>query len=242
LTTENLISDTNTASTALDQLVGPGKKFATVEDLAKGKLESDRFVDQLKTEQAGLREDLNQRVRMEELLERLEETRGGGNSSMVTTTTTSETPNSPNIEQLIEQTLTKREKQKTASENVKEATQSLQKHFGEDWETKLKAKAAEHKLSLDDVNDIARRSPSALLEMLGVRESRGTTYTAPTSSTTFSSDKMGGNTTVGGTRNWTFYENLRKTNPSEYWSPSTQLRMHNDAIAAANKGEDFGNR
>ena len=33
----------------LDQLVGEGKKFSSVEEMAKGKLESDRYIGELET-------------------------------------------------------------------------------------------------------------------------------------------------------------------------------------------------
>lgn len=39
-------------STALEQLVGEGKKFATIEDLAKGKLTSDEHITKLESEAA----------------------------------------------------------------------------------------------------------------------------------------------------------------------------------------------
>ena len=45
-------NDQGASATNLDALVGEGKKFADNEALAKGKLESDAFIEQLKTENA----------------------------------------------------------------------------------------------------------------------------------------------------------------------------------------------
>lgn len=50
--------DPKTTTSVLDELVGPGKKFATVEDLAKGKLEADTFIDKLKDENRQFVEEL----------------------------------------------------------------------------------------------------------------------------------------------------------------------------------------
>jgi hypothetical protein len=51
-------ADDTSTSTALEQLVGEGKKFATVEDLAKGKLAADAHVATLETEAASTKEQL----------------------------------------------------------------------------------------------------------------------------------------------------------------------------------------
>ena len=60
-----------TQTSELADLVGEGKKFATVEDLAKGKQESDRFIEQLQGELSGLREDLGKRMTSEQVLEEI---------------------------------------------------------------------------------------------------------------------------------------------------------------------------
>ena len=39
----------------LQELVGEGKKFKSIEDLAKSKVEADRFIDKLKSENDALR-------------------------------------------------------------------------------------------------------------------------------------------------------------------------------------------
>ena len=46
----------NEGGSALDQLVGEGKKFKTIEDLAAGKLKSDQHVEQLEGENKVARE------------------------------------------------------------------------------------------------------------------------------------------------------------------------------------------
>ena len=48
--TEDVFSQAGSESSALSELVGEGKKFATIEDLAKGKQEADLFIDKLEGE------------------------------------------------------------------------------------------------------------------------------------------------------------------------------------------------
>ena len=62
----------------LKELVGEGKKFKTVEDLAKGKAESDAFISSVTRENKELRdsykkaiEEVNSRTRLEDLVTKL---------------------------------------------------------------------------------------------------------------------------------------------------------------------------
>ena len=54
-----------------DRMVGEGKKFKDNEALAYSNFEKDRFIEQLKREQKELRDDLNSRLNMEELVNKL---------------------------------------------------------------------------------------------------------------------------------------------------------------------------
>lgn len=55
---EMFSSDQGAKESNLDSLVGEGKKFATADDLAKGKQEADAFIEQLQGELKGVRTDL----------------------------------------------------------------------------------------------------------------------------------------------------------------------------------------
>lgn len=58
---EDVFSETTTEKQGnpLDVLVGEDKKFKSVEDLAKGKLEADSFIEQLKQEKLQVQEELD---------------------------------------------------------------------------------------------------------------------------------------------------------------------------------------
>ena len=53
-----MTDDTLDQGNPLETLVGPGKKFSTVEELAKGKLEADAFIEQLKSEKQQVLDEL----------------------------------------------------------------------------------------------------------------------------------------------------------------------------------------
>ena len=235
MTEENLFNDTTPM--AVDQLVGDGKKFKTTNDLAQGKIEADRFIEKLTKELDELRSDLNARERMEELLGRLEnQSSSDGTNSSSANQPSSERPTTPDIAQIIEQTLTKRDAAKTANDNLAEAKRALQNHFGADYEAKLRQKATDLGIGLDAINDLAKQSPKALLELVGASSGKPQVYNTPTSS--MATERMAINPS-GGTRNYKFYQDLKAKDRSAYWTPEVQLQMHKDAIAAANRGDDF---
>ncbi len=55
---DDVFSQTGIEVTALSELVGEGKKFATIEDLAKGKQEADSFIDRLEGEAKLVKEQM----------------------------------------------------------------------------------------------------------------------------------------------------------------------------------------
>jgi YesN/AraC family two-component response regulator len=234
LTEETLFSANITPST-VDQLVGEGKKFKTIDDLAKAKIEADAFIQRLQDENKGIREDLNSRVRAEELLETLESRLLEGTQTTDNNQNRSESPNTPDINKLIEQTLTKREAEKSASTNLTTVRNELKKYFGDDYESKVKTRTDALSLTDDELNELAKRSPAAFLKLVGVTGGQqAPTYNPPTSTT-----QMPTTSVSTGQRNYKYYSDLRKADPSSYWKPETQLQLHKDAIAAANRGEDF---
>lgn len=235
MTDENLFS-TDTQPNVLDQLVGEGKKFRTIEDLAKAKLESDSFIQRLQDENKGIRDDLNARVRMEQLLEKLEEVSDGGTDISDNNQSRNNSPdNRPDLETIIEQKLTKRDAEQKASSNVTQVKDALRKYFGDNYEEKLKTRIDDLDLDPKELNDLAKKSPKAFLKLVGIGEQRQDipTYTPPSSRTNAPVSLQGGQ------RDYNYYKALRTSNPSEYWKPEVQLQLHKDAIAAANRGEDF---
>jgi hypothetical protein len=74
------------------------------------------------------------------------------------------------VADLVNRTLTQREKQALAQANVATVVSTLQSVFGTDAESKFYGKAQELGLSKEEANALAAKSPKAVLTMLGVTQ------------------------------------------------------------------------
>lgn len=222
----------------VEDLVGEGKKFKSVEDLAKGKVMSDRFIEQLKQEAEDLRNELKTRITLEEFMTKVNTPATTQNTDPAhNQNPASEKPTSAmtpeQLEQLLDKKLQERESANVQRQNLNAVKQRLQEAYGPNYVTTLDEKAKSLGLSRDFFNNLAATQPNALFAMLGVdrqkRQEPGL-FTPPPSSASISSRS---NTPVDRTE--AFYNNLKKTNPTEYWSASTQAQMHRDAIRLGEK-------
>lgn len=214
----------------LAELVGEGKKFKTVEDLARGKAEADAFIARLQEEQAALRRELEARLTVEEQIARIKQ----APSQPVTTPTTATSPTTSQtasldeaaVEQLLNAKLTQREKTQRAEANKREVDAVLLKAYGGDA-----AKAREYVAAVEaqvgvKVADLAATSPVAAIKLLGLNE-RSTGL--PAERSTQSTSAFG----QSPQRNAAYYADLRKQmgNAKFYMDKRVQLQMHKDAQA-----------
>src|SRR5882762_1576622 len=78
----NLPNQLDSNKAYLEQLVGEGKKFKTAEDLARGKAESDSFIeimkarmDELRADHLRLREDHQASAQLKDLIDSLQKSK-----------------------------------------------------------------------------------------------------------------------------------------------------------------------
>lgn len=211
---------------AIDLLVGEGKKYKTVEDLAKSRLEADEFIERLKRENAEMRGTLTEKeAEYERILKARQES-----------TTTQPTQVKPDeIAGLVDERIKAVEAQRSAEQNLKAANDELVGKFGGDMDQAKKylvAKAQELGVTVDYLKAQAMQSPTVFKHLVGGPEAKpGTPAPATAVSTTSSAPTSG---IREGT--WAFYEQLRKTNPSRYFSPEIQNKMFRDR---KEKGQTF---
>ena len=140
----------------LDQLVGEGKKYKTVEDLAKARIEADNFIEQLKREKA-------------EVEQRLTDLRVDAEKARQTTSTpapkTSEQVSSENLQALIDKRIGEYEHSRIQSNNLNDAKNYLVQNFGSDAEGMLEKQAKEMGVTKDYLFGIASDSPSLFKRM-----------------------------------------------------------------------------
>lgn len=228
---------------ALNDLVGEGKKFKTPDDLAKAKLESDRFIEKLQNEQRELREELSKRLSAEEALRRAQE----AGSRVETGATTPQTPppqrqqeSTVDIMSEVEKVLNRRDQQKTTQSNIEQVTSKMTSTYGtvDKAAEVVQLKAQELGMSVAKLQELASENPKAFFTLLGVNDKATevpkTSSWGNTKNTVAMKNGTSGSQVSPGTYKW--YQEIRKADPAAYYSPRVQLQMDKDA---REKGEKF---
>lgn len=198
-------------------LVGEGKKFKTVADLEKGKLESDTFITQLQGELSQLREDLSQRASIEEALEQLK------NTSQSPEDTTRPAVDADQLAKLVAEQVNQLDKAKTQSVNVQTTSDKLASVYGDKAGEILTLKAAELGVSVDFLKSTAETSPQAFFNLIGMNETVQV-HTSPTTSGTVNTQALLSNGSSNG-KDWAYYETMRRDNPKQYHSAGNAQEM-----------------
>lgn len=212
----------------LSKLVGEGKKFATVEDLARGKWESDAFIPQLQKENEGMRNELQTRMTLEEFWEKTQSqqkrTNDDGNDNRSQDRQGDQAANAPkpeDIMDLVRKTLQEETSKSQVTKNVEMVREELIRQWGPNFAERLNIRAKELGSTPEFLGSMAESQPKAFLAlMLGNTKNTdsGNTYVPPRSSVNLPMGNTSG-------KNYAHYEKLRKNNPSEYWKPHVQNEM-----------------
>ncbi len=223
----------STAATAaeLSALVGEGKKYKTVDDLAKAYVSADTFIEQLKAENTTLREKATASKTIDDVLERLHQqqnstTKDPGNVSVT------------DLAKLVEQTVTGLETKKSKTTNLLAADKKMKEMFGEKAQQTFESVATTPELR-NIYMELAAADPDKFVKMfLGTKS--GTTVDAGggVNTTVNYSDGNSNRSTTVGTKD--YYDSVRKTNPSEYYSQAFQLSM--DKQVRSNPNLYYGKR
>lgn len=229
--------DTGTKDTSANDifssLVGEDKKFKTPEDLAKGKLESDQFIEQLQRETKELREELGRRPTKEELLDtiRASQKDDQGNQTGL---------DEEAVRTLINKQVTEYDSQKAAAKNIETAANKMIELYGQKAGEITYNKAQELGVSVDYLKDLSARSPQAFYNVMGINASsqKDTSNKNLESNTNTETFKPGGggHNPPSSPKTWSEFETLRKENPKLYFSPKVQNEIFK---MRKEKGEEF---
>jgi len=222
----------------LQELVGENRKFKDVQALARGKAEADAYIqsltmrmDELRTDYLSLRDEVNKRATVEELIDQMKQP--ASRDEPITKATEPQTykPDPKEIDNLIESKLSQREKQRQETDNINQVRNRLKERFGTQFQDKFQQHLEELGLDIDSINVLASRSPKAALRTLGLDQPdfKPDSFGAPKSQTTFKPNPPE-------KRTWSWYQKLKQTNPAEYRSAKINVQMHNDMMSL---GEDF---
>jgi len=221
-----------------------GENWSNPEVLAKGKLEADTYIQQLETQLTQMREDLGKQDYAAKLLDQLQ------NKAADPTTAKPVMPNNNNdiggpsegntnpslseedLKSLVEQTLTAREKDSVVKQNLSFVDAELEKSFGTNAKATVQNKAKELGISIERMQEIAAESPNAFFSLIGEPKKSFNPMVQGSVRT------EGVNMQTSAERNWSYYQNLRKSDRHTYYSPKVQQQLMEDKMRM---GDKFGN-
>lgn len=229
----------------LAELVGEGKKFKTPQDLAKGKAQSDLYIedmkrkqDELRSDYLKLREDATSRAKLEDLLNQLEAKQQLNNREQPNAKEVQDKPviDPKAIEDLFDKRFSEMENSRKFKENNKVVGDKLKEAYGENYQSTLLKQLETLDLTPEEFNDLAKRKPNLLLKTLGLD---GTKQTENFQSPLRTSQRSEQFAPQGAQkRTWAYYQKLKAENPKLYYDPKTNVQMFNDHQALGNAFED----
>lgn len=195
-TTEDIVASTGTQKTegtntqtndVLGELVGEGKKFRDIAALAAGKVESDKFIEQLKREAAELRAELSKTTEQAATQHTLTEVLAALNQRPPNDNDATDQGTAPkpvsleDIARLVKATNAAEKSAEAAKTNRMSVNKKLLELAGGNPDTArelLATRSTELGLTSDQVRDMSEKSPAALIELIaGKQANSGTTNT-----------------------------------------------------------------
>lgn len=195
----------------LEELVGEGKKFASIDDLARGKAEADLFIARITAENAKYKDEVEKRKTMEEVLDQIKQFQN-----------IPPTPNTPpnnsgerdtdnlfdqsKVEAIVHEKLAQSERERVAKDNLAYVVNTLQNRFGNGFQTELDNRAKELGLGKEFLTNLAKEQPTAFLAMMGE-----TSAIPPVASTARTAPQN-----LRNRKNWAYYEDIRRKDFNRY--------------------------
>jgi hypothetical protein len=217
------------------ELVGEGRKFKDPKDLARSKMESDRYIktlegrlDELRNDYIAERQTNMAKQNLDDLLNKARQ-----QPTLEPEPKNSEVKYKPDPEEfdsLFSSNIRKYEEQKKAQENFNLVKTKLKERFGSNYHESIQQEMDRLGLSTEDANTLARRSPTAFFKMIDQPRNPDDNFQAPPRSSSGFAPRL------PKPRTWSYYQDLKKTKPNLYYDKKIAVQMHNDAIA---QGESF---
>lgn len=207
------------------------EKYKDPMGIAKSLVEKDRFIKQLQSENAGLRVDAVTRKTVEETVDRLLQRPPTQIPNPPLETSSGSQPNlqpasnGVSLED-VEKLLNEKEQSVKAKANADYARKELEKLYGPEWVSQVKAKAKELGESMEFIDSLAQTKPNVLLKL----------FTQPTKASQpslFTGENTTQQTLSLGTttqRTMKYYQDMKAKNLTQYNSPKVQNQMHLDAL------------
>lgn len=229
----------------LEELVGPGRKFATVEDMARGKYEADVLVtmknkafDTLRDDYLKLQADYNAGATLKELLTTFQAQQPSSNEEpqKVNEVQQPTAIDPKQIESMISSEVQKMKMNEVQTQNYNQVRDKLIERFGPNYQAAVKSQIEELGISDDLFTTLAKSNPKMLYRTLGLDQppQQRQDFQAPPRSSQNSAGFAPQNTQ----HTWNYYQELKKKDPKLYSNPKTQVQMHKDYLELGTAFED----
>ena len=219
-------------------LVGETGKYKTEDEALKGLYHANKHIENLERQIREQAEDLQKRATVEQLMERIATTKNTSSESSVTPPTGGANPAAIDvgaIEELVRkaasEVVSTKEAERTQQANIKEVADAMvTAHGSPDAARRIYAeRAAAAGLTVEELNSLVATKPVAAKTILGLTGSSGSPGTkAKPSIINGSQNPANKDKGYGSDEYWA---NLRRTNPSLYYSPKMQAEMLSTKMA-----------
>lgn len=234
--TDNLFNTETVPTPTLDAFVGEGKKYSDNDAVAKALVEKDAFIARLIDEARRKEADLQAAVNTKAFEDRLKALEAAPLTERTEPSVREVTPPATppvDLEATVQKVMLDREAANTRTRNLMDVKDKLTQVYGEDYSTRVKARAQELNISLGRLNEMAAETPTAFYALIGLDNQRAPDNVTPPATR----QNTAGITPSTGAKNNAYYTNLRKTNPSLYWTPKVQMEEYNEL---KRQGDAFG--
>lgn len=226
-TLPNVQNGDNTSPVAV--LVGEGRKYKTMDDLAKAYLEADNFIEKLKDENRVYKEEVVKAKTIDDVLKRLQQpTDQGTNDSAPPASPATGNIRPEDVAAIVKREITGYETAKQRENNMLKADAAMKKVFGEKAQEVFNsvANTPETKQALQALAEVAPDQFVALFTKGG--GASGTSHSTINTGA-LDLDAIGDRAANPGTKD--YYNKLRKESPQKYYSTDVQLAMSKAAQA-----------
>lgn len=148
----------------LVELVGAGKKYATVEAALKALPHSQTHISKLEAELASLRDEVSKRKTAQELLDEIKSGIPQGE------TTPKDGLSQDVVVQLVEKVISQKEQKQAAQSNIGKVVSTFRDAFKDKAEEQYNKLAQDAGLSVAELNRLAATSPMAVLKLAGINQ------------------------------------------------------------------------
>ena len=169
----------------LEELVGDGKKYSSLEDALKSIPHAQQHIARLEEENRLYKESLEKAKSMEDILEQMKSQQPKGDQTGQQVGEGADdllSKLSSQLDSLVEQKLSLKQQEAVHSQNAQTVTKAFKEAYGDKAEEVYRGLSEETGMTVEALNQMAATSPKALLKLAGLGGKVGSTSTKPSSS------------------------------------------------------------